>query len=76
MEKYTTQIMDSLEKNSKFEQMQFMKIKPSKNLDLKAKMLKDYQGATGDQFKNIDIQRVELESQIKHMPLSIGRMTV
>jgi len=39
-----------------------MKIKPSKNLDLKAKMLKDYQGSTGDQFKNIDLERVELES--------------
>jgi hypothetical protein len=39
--------MDSLEKNSKFEKMVFMKIKPSKNLDLKAKMLKDYQGKEG-----------------------------
>ena len=53
-----------------------MKIKPSKNLDLKAKMLKHYQGEDGGQFKNIDMDRVELESKIKHMPLSIERMTV
>ena len=76
LEKYTAYIMDSMQKNQKFEKMQFMKIKPSKNLDLKAKMLKDYQGENGDQFKNIDMERVELEAKIKHMPLSIERMTV
>jgi hypothetical protein len=59
LERYTTQILDSMEKNQKFELMQFMKIKPSTNLDLKAKILKEYNvPKKGDQFKNIDIDRV------------------
>jgi hypothetical protein len=54
-----------------------MKTKPGKNVDLKAKMIKDYLSPQKcEQFKNIDLQRIELEKTIKHMPLSIERMTV
>lgn len=66
-----------MEKNQKIELMQFMKIKPSTNLDLKAKILKEYNIAEKqNQFKNIDLERVELEATIKHMPLSVERMTM
>lgn len=59
LERYTTQILDSMEKNQKFELMQFMKIKPSTNLDLKSKILKEYSlPGKGDQFKKIDTDRV------------------
>ena len=54
-----------------------MKTKPGKNVDLKAKMIKDYLSPQKcEQFKNIDLKRIELEKTIKHMPLSIERMTV
>jgi hypothetical protein len=57
--------------------MNFMKTKPGKNVDLKAKMIKDYLSPQKcEQFKNIDLQRIELEKTIKHMPLSPERMTV
>jgi len=56
--------------------MNFMKTKPGKNVDLKAKMIKDYLSPQKcEQFKNIDLKRIELEKTIKHMPLSIERMT-
>ena len=46
-------------------------------MDLKAKMIKDYLSPQKcEQFKNIDLKRIELEKTIKHMPLSIERMTV
>lgn len=45
-------------------------------MDLKAKMIKDYLSPQKcEQFKNIDLKRIELEKTIKHMPLSIERMT-
>lgn len=57
--------------------MNFMKIKPSKNIDLKAKMLKDFLSPTrGSQYKDIDLERIELEKTIKHMPMSVERMTI
>ena len=77
LERYTTQILDSMHKNQKFELMQFMKIKPSTNLDLKSKILKEYNiPDKGGQFKNIDSARMQLESTIKHMPMSIERQTM
>ena len=42
MERYSAQIMETLHKNSKLEQMQFVKIKATENFDLKAKMLTEY----------------------------------
>jgi hypothetical protein len=69
--------MDSMEKKQKIELMQFMKIKPSTNLDLKSKILKEYNlPDKGEQFKNIDQKKMELEATMKHLPLSIERMTM
>lgn len=40
-------------------------------------MIKDYLSPNKcEQFKNIDLNRIELEKKIKHMPLSVERMTL
>ena len=52
--------------------MNFMKTKPGKNVDIKAKMIKDYLSPEKcDEFKNIDLNRIELEKTIKYMPKSM-----
>jgi len=58
--------------------MDFVKVQPSKNSDLKAKLIKEYCSPVGDKFKNknIDFHQVEVESKIKHMPLSFDRKTI
>ena len=79
LERYSAQIMDSLEKQSKQEQMKFVKTKAKKSLDLKSQMLKEFMSPDkGNQykFKNIDLERVELEATLKHMPMSRERLTV
>ena len=54
-----------------------MRINPSKTLDLKAKMLKEYMDPVkSKKFKDIDLARIKLESEVRHMPLSVERMTV
>jgi hypothetical protein len=51
--------------------MKFIKVKRSKNMDIKSKMLKEYSDPVkGNNFRNIDLERIEKEQQIKHMPIS------
>ena len=76
IERYSAQIMTQKAKSSKNEQMHFMKTKPGRNTDFKAKMLKDYLTPKGKQFRNIDLARVELEENCRHMPVSVERMTL
>lgn len=57
--------------------MKFSKQKPSSHIDIKSQMIKDYlDPAKGLQFKNIDLKRIELEKEIKHMKISQDRMIV
>ena len=52
--------------------MQFFKIHGSKNVDIKSKIMRDYMDPEkGKQFKNIDQSIIEIQKNIKHMPISI-----
>lgn len=40
-------------------------------MDIKSKMLKEYADPVkGRNYRNIDLERIEKEQQIKHMPIS------
>lgn len=45
-------------------------------MDLKQQMLNTYLSPKGEQYKHIDFKKVEIENQIKYMPLSFDRMTL
>ena len=56
--------------------MKFIKVKGSKNMDIKSKMLREYADPVkGRNYRNIDLERIEKEQQIKHMPISQERLT-
>ena len=62
VEQYSTQVLSNLNKKSKFEQMKFIKVKRSKNMDIKSKMLKEYSDPVkGSNYRNIDLERIEKE---------------
>jgi len=57
--------------------MKFTKQKPTTKMDIKSQMLKDYcDPVKGLQFKNIDMERIEKEKEIKHMKVSEQRLIV
>lgn len=71
IESYNAQVIDKLQKDSKYEQMQFIKIKEKKSQDIKTQMLRDYLDVSkGKQYREIDMKRIELEKTVKHMPVS------
>jgi hypothetical protein len=57
--------------------MNNIRIKPSKKIDFKSKLLEQYNDQSkGFQYKNLDFKKIEKEKEIKFgMPISWDRMT-
>jgi hypothetical protein len=77
IERYSGHILDSLEKFSKLELMKDIRIKPTKELDRKHRLIKEYmKSEVNDQYKKIDLAQIELEKSIKYMPISKEHLTI
>jgi hypothetical protein len=71
LEKYSAQILDSLEKYSKFELMKYIKIKPAVDNDMKAKIIREYLDPEKRKtYKDIDRAKILAEKAVKYMPKS------
>ena len=57
MERYAAQYMDSLEKNSKFQFMDHVKINPTKAMDMKKQIMRDYMDP---------VKRKEIKNRLKN----------
>lgn len=77
LERYSDQIMQQMKKHSKSMQINNIRIKPSKKIDLKTKMILQYaHPEKGRQYKDLDAHKIQLERKIKGMPYSGEAMTL
>ena len=56
LERYNNRILEELGKKSQSMQMNNIRIKPSKKIDFKSKLLKEYNDPLkGEQYRNVDL---------------------